>query len=106
MSALTAELGLDDGGFIAGMKRAEGQTGRMESAVNRMIQRLTAQNAELSGTTNELERYQAAQNRATPAQLAALDALQKSIAAEKAAIAERKKQEAATAAVAAAEAKR
>ena len=106
MSALTAELGLDDGGFIAGMKRAEGQTGRMESAVNRMIQRLTAQNAELSGTTNELERYQAAQDRATPAQLAALDALQKSIAAEKAAIAERKKQEAATAAVAAAEAKR
>lgn len=106
MSALTAELGLDDGGFIAGMKRAEGQTGRMESAVNRMIQRLTAQNAELSGTTAELERYQAAQNRATPAQLAALNALQKSIEAEKAAIAERKKQEAATAAVAAAEAKR
>lgn len=83
MSALTVEMGLNGDGYFDGMKRAEAQTKSMENAVNRMIQKLTAQHAELSGNTSELTRYQAIQNRATGVQLAALKGLQESIDVEK-----------------------
>ena len=106
MSALSFEFGMDADGYLDGARSVSEQTKSMERAVNRMIDRLTAQHAELSGTGDELQRYQATQNRATDVQLAALRGLQESIEAEKRAKAALQEREAKLRALAATEAKR